>query len=191
MASGDELIETLANLASQDGEVSDEVLDEAVKSLEVAAPLPEAVAKDADLTKESAVVDIRAQLGAMKIGDKIKAALLGNSICRGLLITDSNKIIQQCVLRNPRLALPEVENFSKNTNVGDAVLRHIASSKNWMKYYSVKVNIVSNPKTPGDLALKWLRYINKPELKRLSKSKSVPQLIATTAKKRLVDMEDH
>lgn len=188
----DDPFETLSLLAEQNNEASEEILEKAVQTVTTSHSIPDEVEKENENhADEKQSTDIRAQLGAMKIGDRIKAALLGNSICRGLLILDTNKIIQQCVLRNPRLTLPEVETFAKNPNVGDVVLRSLAGSKTWMKYYSVKVNIVSNPKTPGDIALKWLRYINQPELKKLSKSKSVPQLVATTAKKRLIDMERH
>ena len=154
---------------------------------------------DKDLVEEKEVAvktaepnenDIRQRLADMKLSDKVKLALLGNSVARGLLVFDSNKLIQRCLFKNPRLTLPEVENFSKCTSLDKNVLRLISDSKEWMRYYSVKLNITSNPKTPGDVGIKWLRFINEPELRKLAKSKQVPQLIANTAKKRVIAMDE-
>lgn len=129
--------------------------------------------------------DLRTMLQDMKIPEKIKLALLGNGLCRSLLILDPNKMIQTMVLRNPKLGITEVETFSKNPQISDFAIRSIADRKEWMKEYSIKVNIVTNPGSPPDLSLKWLRYLNQPELKRIARSKNVPQLISSTAKKRL------
>ena len=134
--------------------------------------------------------DIRQRLANMKLSDKVKLALLGNSVARGLLVFDSNKLIQRCLFKNPRLTLPEVEGFSKCTSLDKNVLRLISESKEWMRYYSVKVNITCNPKTPGDVGIKWLRFLNEPELRKISKSKQVPQLIANTAKKRVMAIDE-
>lgn len=133
--------------------------------------------------------DIRAQIAEMTMPQKIKLALFGNSICRNLLILDTNRMIQQFVLKNPKLQQSEVEAFAKNPQLSEWVLRSIADSKTWMKSPSLKYTIVTNPKTPGDVSLKWLRYLNEPDLRRISKSKNLPQLIAVTAKKRLSEME--
>lgn len=133
--------------------------------------------------------DIRILIAAMSLPQKIKTALYGNATCRLILIRDANKVIQICVLKNPKLTLPEVEDFAKSTHISDLILRTIANSSVWMRSYHLKYNIVTNPKTPGDIALKWLRHLNVPELRRISKSKNVPQVIAISAKKRLNDME--
>jgi hypothetical protein len=132
--------------------------------------------------------DIRSQLADMTIPQKIKLALFGNAICRSLLILDASKMIQQFVLKNPKLGMNEVEAISKNTNVSESVLRTIADSRVWMKTYAVKLNIVMNPKTPGDVSLKWLRYVQEADLRRIAKSKNLPSIITTTAKKRVAEM---
>lgn len=134
--------------------------------------------------------NIRNQIAEMTMPEKIKLALFGNSICRGLLILDSNRMIQQFVLKNPKLGISEVEAFAKNPQLSEGVIRTIADSKTWMKSPSLKYTIVTNPKTPGDIALRWMRYLNVADLRKISKSKNLPQLIAVTAKKRLADIEE-
>jgi hypothetical protein len=133
--------------------------------------------------------DIRAQLADMTMPQKIKLALFGNSVCRGLLILDPNRMVQQFVLKNPKLQQNEVEAFARNTQMAEGVLRAIADSNTWMKSGSLRYSIVSNPKTPGDVALKWLRYLPVADLRKIAKSKNLPQLIAVTAKKRLAEMD--
>jgi hypothetical protein len=133
--------------------------------------------------------DLRARLADMSIAEKIKLALLGDAVCRSLLIVDTSRLIQQAVLQNPRMQPTEVESFAKNPNVSDYVLRSISSNRNWMKSYLTKLNIVSNPKCPNDVGLKWLRHLNKNDLRKLAKSKNVPQLIAVTARRILADEE--
>ncbi|MBN8550710.1 MAG: hypothetical protein J0M12_15455 [Deltaproteobacteria bacterium] len=134
--------------------------------------------------------NIRNQIAEMTMPEKIKLALLGNSVCRGLLILDTNRMIQQFVLKNPKLGITEVETFARNPQMAEGVLRTIADSKQWMKNSTLKYAIVTNPKTPGDLALRWMRYLNAADLRKISKSKNLPQLIAVTAKKRLADLEE-
>src|SRR5690606_4213145 len=97
--------------------------------------------------------------------------------------------IQLMVLKNPKLGLNEVEDFSKNANLSEAVLRAIANGQQWLRSYTVKQNLVQNPKTPLDIALKWLRFLNMTDLKKVSKSKNVPAVISTAAKKRVMEEE--
>ena len=134
-------------------------------------------------------VDIRAQISSMGLPGKIKLALFGNSICRGLLVRDSNKLVQQFVMKNPKLQVREVEEFARNPHISDQVLRLIADSKMWMKSALVKYNLVTNPKTPQDVALKWLRYLQAHEVRRIAKSKNIPQIVTATAKKLVNDAQ--
>lgn len=133
--------------------------------------------------------DIRSQLRDMGIPQKVKLAMFGNATCRMLLISDSNRLVQEAVLKNPQIQEREVHEFAKNSNVSDNVLRRISDSKTWMKSYIIKLNLVLNPKTPQDISLKWLRYLRQPDLKRIGGSKNIPQVIATAAKKRIADMQ--
>lgn len=154
-----------------------------------AVKVPDALLQEKGQMSDDEVVDIRAQISKMEIPQKIKLAMFGGSVVRGLLIFDANKIIQEFVLKNPRLTLQEVEAFAKSTTVSDHILRIISGSKQWMRHYPIKVNLVCNSKTPGDIGLKWLRHLNETDLKRIARSKSIPQLIAVTARKMVTDME--
>ena len=142
----------------------------------------------AESTEES-VRDARAELKDMTLPLRIKAAMFGDAIIRSILITDSNQLIQNAVLNNPQLRDTEIEAFSKNRNVDQNVLRMISRNRTWMKSYSIKIALVFNPKSPQDVALKWLRFLTKNDVRKLARSKNVPGAVNVAARKRLSDME--
>lgn len=142
---------------------------------------------DPELVKEGEHKDIRALIGDMTVAQKVKLAMLGNSICRALLINDRNRMVQEFVLRNPKIQINEIESFSKNPNTTENVLRLISGTREWVAEYQVKLGLVLNPKTPPDIALKWLRFLMPNELKRVAKSKGIPQVVAVAAKKAVSD----
>ena len=119
----------------------------------------------------------------MGIPEKIKLAMLGNSVARGLLIRDPNWMVASFVLSNPKITDGEIHDFAKNANLDELVFRSIAKKSAWMKNYSVKQAIVSNPKTPVDISIKWLKFLKDKDLKNLAKSKGIPQVIASQCKK--------
>jgi hypothetical protein len=141
----------------------------------------------AQLQLEKKSTDIRGMLASMTMAQKLKIAMSGNGIVRRLLIQDPSRLVQECVLNNPKLGLHEVEAFAKNTNVDAQVLRSISSRSTWMRTYRVKVHLVTNPKCPPDLSMKWLKFLHDNDLKLISKSKNVPQVLQVAAKKKLSD----
>jgi hypothetical protein len=121
----------------------------------------------------------------MKMAQKIKLAIFGNQSARAILIRDPNKLISLFVLQNARITENEIVEFSRNKDLGELVLREIANNGTWMKSYPVKLNIAGNPKVPAALALKWLGHLHDKDLQKISKSRDVPQVVATQAKRLL------
>ncbi len=166
----------------------DEELENLVLSLEMSEPerveVLEIVRAPAPIVAPEKE-DIRTQIANAGLPEKMKLAMFGSAIARGLLIRDANKLIQQSVLKNPKLTGQEVEAFANNPNISEQVLRLIADSRVHMKSSAVKLAMVQNPKTPIDIALKWIRYLQKPEIKEISKSRNVSQVVSTAAKRLL------
>jgi len=121
----------------------------------------------------------------MKMAQKIKLAIFGNQSARAILIRDPNKLVSLFVLQNARITDNEIVEFSRNKDLGETILREIANNGTWMKSYHVKMNIASNPKVPAPLALKWLAHLHEKDLQKISKSREVPQLVSTQAKRLL------
>ena len=121
----------------------------------------------------------------MSMAQKIKLAIFGNQSARNILIRDPNRLIALFVLQNARLTENEIVEFARNKDLNEAVLREIAQNTQWMKSYSVKMSVVANPKVPANLALKWLGHILDKDLKKISKSREVAQVVSTQAKRLL------
>ncbi len=134
---------------------------------------------------EAEPADIRAKLSKMSIALKLKSALLGNSTVRGILIYDSNRLIQEAVLKNPRLQIREVENFAQNPNTSDWVLRKISENKQWISIYQIKASLVFNPKTPLSISQRLLPYLREHDLRKIARTKNLSSTLISLARKRL------
>jgi len=129
---------------------------------------------------------IAGKISKMGVAEKIKLATLGNKEVRGILIKDTNKLVCTAVLKNPRLTEGEVIKFSQDKNLPDDIIRIIANDRNWTQNYNVKLNLVLNPKTPIQNAIKFLPSLGVKDLSAVAKSKSVSSQLATIARKIMV-----
>ncbi|MCC6766042.1 MAG: hypothetical protein IT293_15400 [Deltaproteobacteria bacterium] len=123
------------------------------------------------------------QLQTMTVSEKIKLALRGNRDARMLLIRDANKMIRRFVLQNPRIGDEEIIAIAKNRSADDELLRTIGESREWTKNYQVRVGLVTNPKTPLVLSLRFLSGLNERDVRMLAKSKNVSATVSTAAKR--------
>lgn len=170
-------------------------LEELAHAQPVAAVIPPEILEDPATEQTPAIPpageevnnNIRHVLANLSIPERIKMALYGNSACRAILIMDPSKMIASCVLRNPRLLPKEVEDFARNPQLGVHIIRALSSNSRWARSYQLKVALVSNPKSPPDVSLKWLRYLQVTDLKKIARSKQIPEVVAIGARKRLSD----
>ena len=121
----------------------------------------------------------------MGVSEKIRLATLGNKEARNLLIKDANRAVVQAVMNSPKLSDGEIAAFAANRNLSKEVVRIIAEKKQLLKNYQVKVALVNNPKTPVATALRLVSLLRDNDLKSIAKSKSIPSVIALTARKTL------
>jgi len=121
----------------------------------------------------------------MNTGQKLKLALSGNKSARELLIKDSNKVVSMSVLKNPRITEDEVQKVAITKGTNDDMLRQIARNKEWVKNYSIRVGMLTNPKTPLQVSLKLLDSVYEKDLQAVAKSKNIPNALASAARRRL------
>ncbi len=122
---------------------------------------------------------------AMSMGQKIKLALSGNKSSRELLVKDANKMISLAVLKNPRITEDEVLKVANTKGTPEDLLRQIARNKEWIKSYSIKMGMISNPKTPLAISIKLMDTLYENDLKKVAKSKNVPSALASSARRKL------
>jgi hypothetical protein len=175
--------EVFLKIATECGEALAGELSGHVQNGSVPDSVPKELTGDPDEPAEEKKGDLRSQLTRLTVAEKVKVAMFGNALIRKLLILDPNRLIQECVLNNPRLTPPEIEEFARSTGVDSQVLRAIAGRSVWMKSAKVKASLVCNPKCPLDVSLKWLKFLQPGEIKEISRSRNVPQGLQVAAKK--------
>ncbi|GEM_PF-382199 len=119
----------------------------------------------------------------MGVAEKIKLAMLGTKEARSILVRDPIKMVAVAAVKSPKIQLPEIETIAKSRHVCDDVLRQIAITKQWMKSYNVKVNLVNNSKTPLPASMKILPHLREMDLRKLAKSRNVPSALRTQARR--------
>ncbi len=127
------------------------------------------------------------RVGDMTVAERIKLALHGNRESRMLLLRDSNKLIRRFVLQNPRVADDEIIAIAKNRSADDELLRVVADNRDWTKNYQVRHALVTNPKTPLTIALRFLSGLHERDIRGLAKSKNVSATVAAQAKRIVVN----
>jgi hypothetical protein len=123
------------------------------------------------------------RVATMNVVERLTLALKGGRTERSLLIRDSNKLVQKCVLQSPRLTDSEVEYYASMTNLPSEILRTIGLMRVFAKNYSVVRNLINNPKTPLDMTLHLLPRLNATDLMKLTNNKNVPETLRSTAVK--------
>ncbi len=139
---------------------------------------------DAD-TRESLANRIR----KMKVINQMRLALKGNLEARNILIKSGNKLVQECVLRNPRITLEEILKLSKDKSAREELIRAVSLNREWTKSYAVIHTLCWNPKTPIQQTSKFLNRLTVKDLQTIARSKQVPGMLAVQARK-LVEQKE-
>jgi hypothetical protein len=126
-----------------------------------------------------------ARLSSMTMTQKIRRAMIGTKEERMLLVRDSNHVISSAAIRSPLMKDNEVVLITRNKNISDDVLRVISSKPEWLKSYTVKKNLVENPKTPVAVASRLVQHLREADLRNVSKSKNVTGPVKDAARRHL------
>jgi hypothetical protein len=131
--------------------------------------------------------ELRRQLAEMTVNEKRQAGLHGRREVRLLLIKDRNKAVHPFVIKNPAIALDEIEQISKMPSVNPDALRMIAANRDWTRSVGVCRALVRNPKTPLREALMLLDKLPVSDIRALAKSDHVKRPIQQAARKKVIN----
>jgi hypothetical protein len=118
----------------------------------------------------------------MSVSEKIKLATLGNKEARSILLRDSNRLVCMAAVTSPRISDGEIITLAMSRTVSSDVLRHVYSTRGYLKIYAIKMALVKNPKVPLPTALKFLQTLQERDIKELCRDRNVPQTIQAQAK---------
>jgi hypothetical protein len=129
-------------------------------------------------------VSLTQQVMRLSVAKKIEwANKKGNREVRTLLLRDPNKLVQLAVIHSPRMTDGEIAKVAQSRTAPNEVLQYIYNNRQLMKNYQVKMNLITNPKTPVGVSMRYLSSLRMAEVKAIAKNKNVPQGLATAAKK--------
>jgi hypothetical protein len=131
--------------------------------------------------------NLRAQIGAMKVGQRLKLALKGNRDARQILIRDANRLVQRFVLQNPRITEEEIIALCKNRSVERELIEAISKKKEWTANYQIRLALVTNPKAPLAVVVRYVPTLFPRDLRQLAKSKNVPSAISSIARRLVIE----
>ncbi len=161
---------------------SDEAFTEALVSSAAVDDILAAVDdEDEDFIVPAAGEKVEKSLEEMSVTEQIRTAMIGTSSQRALLIRSSNRIIAAAVLDSPKLGDNEVMRFAASRSISEDILRKIASRRQLVRLYDVKLNLVMNPKTPVADSMRLLNYLRESDVKKLPSSKAIPAAIRMAA----------
>jgi len=122
-------------------------------------------------------------IAALTVGDRVKLAYRGNKEARQVLVRDTNRVVAIAVVRSGRCSDGEVAHMAANRNLHDDVLREIATNREWMRKYPVRVALVNNPKCPVSVAVSIVRNLQKRDLIALARNHNVSSVVAGLAQR--------
>jgi hypothetical protein len=135
--------------------------------------------------KPEEVEEKKKRLTDLSPAAQIRAATLGNSFARAVLIRSKNKQVAIACIRSPGVSDPEAIHYAANRSLDEEIIRYVAAKRQWTRLYGIKVALCNNPKCPLPTAMSFLPHLRPPELKALARSKGIPTALANAAKQLL------
>ncbi|MRG90641.1 hypothetical protein [Polyangium spumosum] len=159
----------------------------------LAAPTPEDTHEASDEGAETVKPKFKPLyklIADMSISQKVRRAQLGSKEERLLLVRDRSRLVASAVARSPMLQEDDVNLITKNRNVSEEVLRILGANAEWLKSYTIKRNLVENPKTPLSVSTRLIPLLRDADVRQLAKSKNVTAAIQEAARRHL-DRKKH
>ncbi len=108
------------------------------------------------------------KVAEMSAAEKMMAALKGSREMRMLLIRDENRTVWSAVLASPKLSGADAEEIAQMWDVHPDVLREMAKNRQWRKRPEFCIKLLTNPRTPEDVATKLLGSLTNDDLEKVS-----------------------
>jgi len=134
----------------------------------------------------TSTVPVHQQLKELGVSDRVRLARHATRPVRTLLLRDIEKRIHLEVVKNPKITDEEIVDATKISNLSPGALRYIATQRKYTRRRDVVLNLIYNPATPADQALKLMGTLNQSELLKIMRSNRVREKLQIAAKKKLM-----
>jgi hypothetical protein len=129
---------------------------------------------------------LHTRIARMTITQKIRRAMLGTAAERLMLVRDSNRLVASAAAKSPRMREPEAVRITASRAVSDEVLRILALNREFTRSYQIKLNLITNTRTPFTFASRLVPHLRDADLRKLAKSKNVSGAILQAIKQQLL-----
>lgn len=134
-----------------------------------------------DLHIEEKALTILQEINRMSVSERIKLALSGSKTHRMILIKDANKMVSLAVVESPKISQDEVLLLSRNRSLPMEIIAKISRNRDWVKNYTIMLELVQNPKTPINSALEFIKKLHIRDLKLVTSNKNISPVIRQLA----------
>ncbi len=135
----------------------------------------------------SSGVPIGQQVRELTVAERSRLARQANRPVRAILIRDREKRIHIDVVKNPKTTDEEIIEWSGLSGISPLALKWISTQKRLMQNRTLQLNLIKNPMTPPNIALKLVKVIHISECRKIAKSNKVRDAIARVARKRVAE----
>ena len=159
------------------------------------APVAGPASSDEEPAEESAPQiepenrELAVRIREMSTIEKQKLARQGKRVARRILVRDNDKTVHKFIFFNPDVQLDEVIEYTRWASLAPDAIEFIASSRAWMESRDVIFNIVKNPSTPIELAVRYVLKLSPGEWRMLARPGVVRPPIMNQARKLLFEAE--
>lgn len=140
------------------------------------------------LTEDQAVDEsvrgsLQTYMSGLTVPQKVELAIKGNKEVRQILSRDPNKMVSRALMGSPRLTENDIMSFVSSPQTNDEVLRLISDNREHSSNAHVVLMLVSNPRTPVPVAMRFLGRLKVNELNNLCRNRSISALLRREAKR--------
>lgn len=126
---------------------------------------------------------LQSYVAGLNVPQKVELAGKGNAEVRAILSRDPNRMVARAVIGSPKLSEADILAYAGSTQTNDDVLRAIAENRTWMTNRKLVNIIVSNPRTPPGVAIKFLGAFATSELGIIFRNRNISVLVRREAKR--------
>jgi hypothetical protein len=130
-------------------------------------------------------IPLHVRLAEASVSEKIRLASTGKGAEILLLARDANRLVSCAAARSPAIREPEAIQITASRAMSDEVLRIVAMNRDLVRSYQVKLNLVTNPRTPLTFASRLVAHLRDSDLRALSRSKNVSAAVGQMVKQQL------
>ncbi|HJX29418.1 MAG TPA: hypothetical protein VJ885_16035, partial [Thermoanaerobaculia bacterium] len=153
-------------------EISDQELAQAIEVVRAQTP-------EGEVETETGLSE--GQIRLLPVPARLKLARGASRTLRTILLRDNNSQVALAALFSNPLSDQEVEQAAASRSVVEEVLGAIARRREWVSRYNVAKLLIMNPRAPLAITIKLIPRMSVRDLREISRSKSVPDAVRSTA----------